>query len=148
MISQLFKTHIPKQLLISLLEDISIKTDKSYIVNNTAYKKGIYNQSICEFINNCRPYYFLSKRKYLDRKLTYKSFMTILRQICNYNNITYTSKIKYDKSVYDIEYTIFFSTEDVSHDMNKEKDEEKEEDETEEEEDKDKDDDVTNNIND
>ena len=108
MISQLFKTHIPKQLLISLLEDISIKTDKFYIVNNTAYKKGIYNQSICEFINNCRPYYFLSKRKYLDRKLTYKSFMTILRQICNYNNITYTSKIKYDKSTYDIVYYIYF----------------------------------------
>jgi hypothetical protein len=121
MISQLFKTHIPKQLLISLLEDISIKTDKFYIVNNTAYKKGIYNQSICEFINNCRPYYFLSKRKYLDRKLTYKSFMTILRQICNYNNITYTSKIKYDKSVYDIEYTIYFTTDnDTDKDTDKE----------------------------
>jgi hypothetical protein len=112
MTSQLFKTHIPKQLLISLLEDIAIKTDKYYIVNNTAYKKGIFNQTICEFIINCRPYYFLSKRKYLDRKLTYKSFMTILRQICNCNNITYTSKIKYDKSVYDIEYSIFFLSED------------------------------------
>jgi hypothetical protein len=126
MISQLFKTHIPKQLLISLLEDISIKTDKFYIVNNTAYKKGIYNQSICEFINNCRPYYFLSKRKYLDRKLTYKSFMTILRQICNYNNITYTSKIKYDKSVYDIEYTIYFTTDNEDTDKETDKDTDKE----------------------
>jgi hypothetical protein len=41
-----------------------------------------------------------------DRKLTYKSFNTIIRQICNFNKITYTTQIKYDKSVYDIVYDI------------------------------------------
>jgi hypothetical protein len=110
MTSQIFKTQIPNQLLINLLEENAVKSDKCYVVNNNVYKKGIFNESIPKFIAECRQHYFLSKRKYLDRKLTYNSFITILRQICNVNKITYTSKIKYDKSVYDIEYHILFFT--------------------------------------
>ena len=110
MTSQIFKTQIPNQLLINLLEENAVKSDKCYVVNNNVYKKGIFNESIPKFITECRQYYFLSKRKYLDRKLTYNSFITILRQICNFSKITYTSKIKYDKSVYDIEYHIMYFT--------------------------------------
>ena len=110
MTSQIFKTQIPNQLLLNLLEENAVKSDKCYVVNNNVYKKGIFNESILKFITECRQYYFLSKRKYLDRKLTYNSFITILRQICNFNKITYTSKIKYDKSVYDIEYHIMYFT--------------------------------------
>ena len=108
MTSQIFKTQIPNQLLINLLEENAVKSDKCYVVNNNVYKKGIFNESIPKFIAECRQYYFLSKRKYLDRKLTYNSFITILRQICNFNKITYTSQIKYDKSNYDIIYSIYF----------------------------------------
>ena len=110
MTSQIFKTQIPNQLLINLLEENAVKSEKCYVVNNNVYKKGIFNESIPKFITECRQYYFLSKRKYLDRKLTYNSFITILRQICNVNKITYTSKIRYDKSVYDIEYHILYFT--------------------------------------
>jgi len=110
MTSQIFKTQIPNQLLINLLEENAVKSDKCYVVNNNVYKKGIFNESIPKFIAECRQYYFLSKRKYLDRKLTYNSFITILRQICNVNKIKYTSKIRYDKSVYDIEYHILYFT--------------------------------------
>ena len=110
MTSQIFKTQIPNQLLINLLEENAVKSDKCYVINNNVYKKGIFNESIPKFITECRQYYFLSKRKYLDRKLSYNSFITILRQISNFNKITYTSKIKYDKSVYDIEYHIMYFT--------------------------------------
>ena len=110
MTSQIFKTQIPNQLLINLLEENAVKSDKCYVINNNVYKKGIFNESIPKFITECRQYYFLSKRKYLDRKLSYNSFITNLRQICNFNKITYTSKIKYDKSVYDIEYHIMYFT--------------------------------------
>ena len=68
----------------------------------------MFNNVITDFITQCIPYYHLSKRKYLDRKLSYNSFITIIRQICNFNNITYTSQIKYDKSTYDIIYFIYF----------------------------------------
>lgn len=108
MTSQIFKEHIPNEMFFKLLENIAMKNDKYYSINKNSYKKGIFDNSIIEFIEQCKPYYYLSKRKYLDRKITYNSFITIVRQICNFNNITYTSQIKYDKSVYDIWYYIYF----------------------------------------
>ena len=84
-----------------------LATEKHYIFDNISYKKGIYNGSIVAFIDSCNPYYHISKKKYLERKLSYNTFITILRQICNCNNITYTSKIKYDNSNYEIVYYIF-----------------------------------------
>jgi hypothetical protein len=107
MSSQIFKNQVPNELLIKLLESISIKTDKFFIIDNNSYKKGIFNNIITDFINQCVPYYHLSKRKYLEKKLTYHSFITVIRQICNFNKITYTSQIKYDKSKYDIIYYIY-----------------------------------------
>jgi hypothetical protein len=108
MTSQIFKNNIPNELLIKLLDDIAIKSDNCYVLNTNSYKKGIFNSSIIQFITECKPYYHLSKRKYLERKLNYNSFVTIIRQICNFNKITYTSQIKYDKSTYDIIYYIYF----------------------------------------
>ena len=108
MSSQIFKNPIPKSLLTKLLDDIAVKTDKCYVVNNNSYKKGMFSKLIVNFIEQCKPYYHLSKRTYLERKPTYNSFTTIVRQICNFNKITYTSQIKYDKSTYDIMYYIYF----------------------------------------
>ena len=108
MSSQIFKNKIPNEDVIHLLEEIAIKTDKCYIINNIAYKKGIFNDVIPRFLEECKPYYHISKRVYLERKLNYNAFITILRQICNFNKITYTSQIKYDKSQYDIIYYIYF----------------------------------------
>ena len=105
---QIFKHHVPNELLIKLLNNIAIKYDKCYVLNNNSYKKGIFNDIILTFISECIPYYQTSKRKYLERKLTYNSFITIIRQICNFNKITYTSQLKYDKSTYDIIYYIYF----------------------------------------
>ena len=106
---QIFKDHVPNEILIKLLNDIAIKTEKCYVLNNNSYKKGVFTNSIEKFITTCMPYYHLSKRKYLERKLNYNAFVTIIRQICNFNKITYTSQIKYDKSSYDIIYYIYFN---------------------------------------
>ncbi len=106
--SQIFKKKVPNEMLINLFNSIAIKTDKCFIINNDCYKKGtIYNELIKTFLENCRPYYHISKLKYLEKTLTYNTFTTVLRQICNFNEITYTSKIKYDKSTYNIVYYFY-----------------------------------------
>lgn len=110
MASQIFKNSIPNEILFNLLESIAIKTEKCYVFNHNVYKKGMYNDILQKFLEECKPYYYLSKRKYLERKLTYTSFVTILRQICNFNKITYTSQIKYENSTYDIIYYIYYPT--------------------------------------
>jgi hypothetical protein len=108
MSTQIFKNKIPNEDFFLLLDKICNKNDKCYIFNNESYKKGIFNESIQNFFLECKPYYHLSKQKYLERKFTYNSFTTILRQICNFNKIKHTSQIKYDKSTYVIIYYIYF----------------------------------------
>ena len=107
MSTQIFKKDIPNELLFNLLEIICMKNDKHYILNTDSFKKGTFNENIQDFIEICKHYYHNSKKKYLEKKLTYNSFITIVRQICNYNNLTYTSQIKYNKSSYDIVYIIY-----------------------------------------
>lgn len=106
--TQIFKNKIPTDELFFLLDNICMKYNNYYIFNNNAFKKGVFDESIQKFINYCIPYYHLSKRKYLEKSLTYNSFTTIMRQICNYNNIVFSSEIKYDKSKYNIVYFIYF----------------------------------------
>jgi hypothetical protein len=108
MSTQIFKKNVPTESLYSLLDVVCLKNDKYYIFNNNSYKKGLFDETIANFIQECKPYYHISKQKYLERKLTYNSFTTILRQICKFNKITHTSQIKYDKSSYDIIYYIYF----------------------------------------
>jgi hypothetical protein len=108
MSTQIFKSNVPTSELMALLEKICVKNEKCFIFNSNAFKKGCYTGDISNFFEICKPHYHISKRKYLDKKIEYNTFTTILRQICNFNKITYTSQIKYDKSTYDIIYYIYF----------------------------------------
>jgi hypothetical protein len=108
MSKQIFKQNVPKSLLFELLELNCVKKEKCYLFTLDAYKKGLFNESIPKFLEECRPYYHLSKQKYLDLKTTYNSFATVLRQICNHNLIVYSSQIKYSQSKYDIIYYVYF----------------------------------------
>ncbi len=94
--SQIFKSNIPITMLIDLFEKICIKCDNHYILNNNAYKKGIFNGDVQQFLKDCTPYYYISKRKYLTRTLNYNHFITIIRQICKHLNIKYNTKIRYE----------------------------------------------------
>jgi len=114
MTSQIFKSAVPSYKLFSLLESVALKTDKKYVFNKNAYKKGIMEDKLQPFFEECKPHYYASKQKYLEKKMTYNSFSTVLRQICNYNKIVYTSQIKYYKSDYDIEYHIYIGNEYIT----------------------------------
>ena len=108
MSTQIFKKEFPSSMLFNLLDNICMKNDKHYLLNSESFKKGVFNNSIQEFLELCKPYYHNSKKKYLERKLTYNSFTTIVRQICNFHKLTYISQIKYNKSLYDIIYIIYY----------------------------------------
>ena len=105
--SQIIKRKIPAEILFNLLEQICVRQNNYYILNLNAYKKGIFDGTIQTFIRDCIPFYHSSKLKYLNRELCYNGFVTVIRQICKYLNINYTSDIKYDRSTYDIIYKIY-----------------------------------------
>lgn len=106
--SQIFKSCVPLELLLDLLERVCIRHhNKYYLFNLEAFKKGMFNTTITDFLEACKPHYHLSKQYFVTRKQTYNTFITVLRQICNQNNIVYTSRIKYDNATYNINYFIY-----------------------------------------
>ena len=108
MSNQIFKQSFPKELLFELLEKICIKKEKYYLVDMNSYRKFMFYQYNAEFCETLKQYYHLGKHFYLDRKMTYNSFITIIRQICKFTTIMYTSQIKYNESKYNIDYFIYF----------------------------------------
>jgi len=107
MLTQIFKNNVPVDILYVLLEKICVKTDKYYLVDNNSYKKLLYYHLYDDFCNEITQYYHTSKQFYLKRKITYNSFTNIVRQICKSNNVMFTSNIKYNKSLYNIQYLIY-----------------------------------------
>ena len=106
--SQIFKQSVPREIMLDLLDTICIKNDKHYILNKISYKKGEYLQLFTSFYELLLPFYYISKQFYINRKQNYSSFLTVIRQLCRVNNISYTSKIIYNKSSYDIVYYIYY----------------------------------------
>ena len=91
-----------------LLDKICLlKNDKYYTINNDAFKKMKLLNLYEELTTNLKPYYKPSKQHYLTRPPKYNYFTTLIRHICKSNNIMYSSKIKYDKSKYEIIYYIY-----------------------------------------
>lgn len=114
MTSQIFKKKMDNSIIFNLLDKLCDKNNTYYMFNNSSYKKGTFFDDVIQlFINEIKVYYHNSKQKYLERKQTYNSFTTIIRQICNYIKIEYKTEIKYDKSSYEIIYYIYHSNDEI-----------------------------------
>jgi hypothetical protein len=109
MTKQIFKSNVPNEALFEFLDKICLKTEKYYLIDMNAYKKMLFYNYNVDFFNNIKYHYHLSKQFYLDRKITYNVFTTVMRQICKANSIMFTSQIKYNESKYNIDYLIYFS---------------------------------------
>jgi len=106
--NQTFKKQIDKNILFDFLEIVCDKSDKYYIFNSSSYKRGELNGGNAAFLEQIKPFYHLAKLFYVERKLTYSGICTIIRQICKYHSILFTTKIVYSKSKYNIPYFIYF----------------------------------------
>lgn len=105
--SQIFVNYIEYSAFIDFLNLISVKQGNKYTINPIIFKQAVYNNKIEPFIDSIKNNYHLSKQKYVDKDITYKKFLTIIRQICRSLNIYYKSEIKYTNSKYSIIYYIY-----------------------------------------
>ena len=106
--SNSLKQSMDKDILFNFLNIICLVENNQYVVNYDSLKKAKFMGILDTFLNEIRPYYYLSKRSYLDEPMTYKRFLTIIRQICKYNNILYRSSLKYQHSEQRMEYYVYF----------------------------------------
>ena len=108
--NQIFKFFINIYLLnvfFSFIKKINIKNDDNIIIiDKIIYKKIKYNGILDVFINKIKIYYNKNKLFYVNRTITYKNFLTIIRQICKLYNLKFENKIKYFNSTYEIYYII------------------------------------------
>ena len=106
--SQNIKNTLERDTVINIIKDIAIYNEslKHYVFNKTAYKRMCYYKKDDNVISILKKHYYESKNFYLTRKRSYKTFTTIIRQICKYANLKILSDIKYQKSSYVIEYYI------------------------------------------
>jgi hypothetical protein len=109
MSSQLFKNTVHLEHLLEFLNLNCEVLDNSFIFSIESFKRGIFNNSIPLFLERLKDYYRCSKHKYIEAKPTFKSFATVIRQICKHLGIPYTVNIKYTKSTYNMIYTINLS---------------------------------------
>ena len=105
---QIFKKDVPIIILYDLLDQICLKTNKYYVIDMNSYKKLLFYNLDERFSELMFDYYHSSKQFYVTRKMTYNSFINIVRHICKYDNIMYTSQLKYNESKYNIVYHIYF----------------------------------------
>ena len=125
--NQLFKRPVPVHVLWNFLKQNFTETDTHILITKYLFHKAEYNETLAitnptlaitnptlaitnptlkQFIASLKDHYYLSKRKYIDRPLTYKFFLTLIRQLCNAHHIQYTTKLVYNNSTYEIEYSI------------------------------------------
>ena len=102
--SQIFQFSFPKKNFAIFKYCLKIK---SVNIFKRCVQKSKLDEAIQPFCENLKKYYFSSKYFYLERDMIYKNFVTIVRQICKYHHIPFTSSIKYNKSKYDIYYFIY-----------------------------------------
>jgi hypothetical protein len=102
--SQIFKSVLPRDIILEFFSNHCISAKNCYVFNKDTFKKFCYHpQNVESFYLTLKPYYFSSKLKYLNN-ITFNGLTTVLRQICNFLEIPFTSKIKYSHSTYSIEY--------------------------------------------
>jgi len=106
MSSQIFKTSPSLDLFIAFIKSNGEFRKNQYIFSKSSFKKARLNKMVNPFFLKLKEHYYGSKKYYVERKITYKSLVTVIRQGCKFFDMPFTSSIKYDKSKYTMEYYI------------------------------------------
>ena len=110
MSGQIFKTAVNIDYFFTFLSKCAVKKSNHYYLTKTSFKSAVFQDLIQPFCAAIKDNYYISKQYYITRKMIYKNFITVIRQICKHNHIPFTSRINYDKSKYEISYFIFFDS--------------------------------------
>jgi hypothetical protein len=106
MTSQIFKIQPSIEIFHKFIRENSTFSNNKYVFSKTSFKKAQMKNEISEFVNNIKDKYYSSKQFYTERTMNYKNVITIIRQICRFHHIPFTSSIKYSNSKYEISYDI------------------------------------------
>ena len=102
--NQIIKSDISSCIVVDFIKNNCRKEGKEYVSDKTVFKIIYQNGVLTEFVEKIKPFYFESKKFYIERKLNYKNYNTILRQITKNKNIVTRKTINYFNNSYEITY--------------------------------------------
>lgn len=109
--TQIIKYDIDINLVTELLLKLGYISTSYLIIDKETIQSCIFND--VSYLNSVltilkEKNYHTSKYYYLERDMSYKSLITIIRQILKYKQIDYFTKIKYVNSSYFTQYFIYY----------------------------------------
>ena len=105
---QLFKSYPNKDDFITFIKTHCLKEKKYYKLTQDIYKQILFKNALEPYLHTIQSHYNKAKQIYVTRKMNYSRFVTIIRHLCKFLEITYTSVMKYSNSTYQIDYLIYF----------------------------------------
>ena len=105
--SQIFKQAVPQSIFMDFIKRYAEKKQDCYQFSIASYKRAQHEKTIEPLCLSLLEYYFVSKRFYLTRPMNYRNLITIIRQLCKYYKVLFTSSIHYSNSKYSIVYSIY-----------------------------------------
>lgn len=104
----LFRSAVNTDSLDRVLSKVATPIDggKWLQFDPCAFRKMVFHEFHKEFVASVKDYYYPAKwKKYGNKEITYNSFTTILRQLCNEVGRTFYTKHVYEHSICN---TIYF----------------------------------------
>lgn len=114
--SYIFKKYEDCSILLemvwNILDKYAIKENGHYRMSYEIYKKiKILSKDIQELYQQCHLYYKPCVKYYLERDITYKNFMLIVKHICKFFEIPVERKNVFQHNLYLIDYIIYLAPE-------------------------------------
>ena len=110
--NQLFRAVPDHKVVFSVLDEVCHRDQTTFVVDDVIYKRMRYDDRIFKLYDYLKPFYHLSKQKYVNGCTTRTGFLTVLRQLCNLFGIQYTSKVVYRNGTYSNALVIYLDRHD------------------------------------
>ena len=105
--NQTIKTYV--DIFEPFIKEICPMENNAYVFDHNIYKRIAFDGKLNHFLEQLKTYYFKNKHYYIQPEdIKYNRFLTIIRQVCNKNDIIYKKNIKYIMSKYTVSYEITF----------------------------------------
>jgi hypothetical protein len=101
--AKVFKTPVTLDILYDLLDQICLVKEKCYIFDVSSLNKMVFLGLYEPFLQRLREYYLPSKYGYLTKEASVASFMSIVKQICKYHELSVTTNPN-ERMVYYIQH--------------------------------------------
>jgi hypothetical protein len=105
--SNLFSEPYPLAKLWAILNEICPSEEDYYLIDENAFDSMVvFKGTHISFLEDLKTYYYPCQQFYVTRPFNYKSFTTLLRQLCNYHNVNFRIDKHYNHSKLTIRYFI------------------------------------------